>query len=50
MWITMAWQYILPDVTVKGFKMQCIYNAVNETDDGKLRNDSEEERNVRSQH
>jgi len=43
----MAWQYISPEVTVKGFKC-CIANTMDEIDDDKLRNSSEEGGNVRS--
>ena len=32
----MAWQHISLEVNVKGFKMCCISNAVNETDDDML--------------
>ena len=38
----MAWQYISPEVTVKGFKKCCISSAVNETDNGMLWNGSED--------
>ena len=37
MWIVTAWQYISPEVTVKGFKKCCISNAMDETDDDMLR-------------
>jgi hypothetical protein len=33
MWIITAWQHILPEVTVKGFKRRCTFNAVDGTDD-----------------
>jgi hypothetical protein len=36
-------------VTVKGFKKCCISNAVDETDDDMLWNDSEEDGNVTSE-
>ena len=29
MWIIIAWQCIPPDMTVKGFKMCSMFNAVN---------------------
>jgi len=29
----MAWQHILPEVSVKGFKKCCLSNAMDETDD-----------------
>jgi len=35
-------------VTVKGVKKCCIFNAVEETDEDMLWNNSEEDRNVRS--
>jgi hypothetical protein len=38
----MAWQYVSPEVTVKGFKKCCISSAVDETDNGMLWNGSEE--------
>jgi hypothetical protein len=44
----MAWQCILPEVTVKGFKKCCISIALDGTDD-MLWNGSEEDRNVRSE-
>jgi hypothetical protein len=37
----MAWQHISPEVTVKGFKKCCISNAMDETDDNMLWDDSE---------
>jgi hypothetical protein len=49
MWIIKAWQCISSAVTVKGFKKCCISNAMDETDDGMLRNDSEEDGDVRSE-
>jgi len=39
----MAWQYISPEVPVKGFDKCCISSAVDETDDSKLWNGSEED-------
>jgi len=33
MWITMAWQRISPEVTVKGFKKCCVPSAMDGTDD-----------------
>jgi len=48
MWIIKAWQCISPQVTVKGFKKCCISNAVDETDNDVLWNDSEEDGDVRS--
>ena len=38
----------LPEVMVKGFKIWCISNSVDVTDDNVLRNDREEDGNVRS--
>ena len=43
----MAWQCILPEVTVKGFKKHCISNAMDGTDD-MLWNGNEEAGNIRS--
>jgi len=43
-----AWQSISPEVTVKGFKMCCLNNTVDEIDDDMLWNGSEEDGNVRS--
>jgi hypothetical protein len=48
MWIITAWQYISPEVIVKGFKKCYISNAVDDTDGECLWNGSEEEGNVRS--
>jgi len=48
MWIVIAWQCISPEITVKGFKKCCIFNAVDETDEGMLWNKTEEDRNVGS--
>jgi hypothetical protein len=36
MWITTAWQWISPEVTVKGVKKCCISNAADGTDDDML--------------
>jgi len=41
MWIITAWQRILPEVTMKGFKKCCISNAMDETDDNMLWNGNE---------
>jgi hypothetical protein len=41
--IITAWQCILPELTVKGFKKCCISNAVDVTDGGMLWNGSEED-------
>jgi len=47
MWIIMAWQCVSPEVTVEGIFKKCfITNAVDETDDNKFWNGSEEDRNV----
>jgi hypothetical protein len=48
MWIIMAWQHVLPEVTMKGFKKCCISFATDETDD-MLWNGSNEDGNVRSE-
>ena len=48
MWITMAWQHISPEVTVKSFKKCRISTAVDETDN-MFWNGSEEDGNVRSE-
>ena len=45
----MAWYCISPEVTVKFFKMCCISNTINETDDDMSWNVSEEIGNVRSE-
>jgi hypothetical protein len=47
--IVTAWQCILPEVTVKGFKKCCISSAVDGTDNGMLWNGSVEDWNVRSE-
>jgi hypothetical protein len=49
MWIITAWQCISPEENVKGFKMCCVSNAVDQTDDVRLWNGSEEDGNVRSE-
>jgi hypothetical protein len=46
----MAWHHISPEVNVKVFKMCCISNAVDETEDDMSWNVSEESGNVRSKH
>jgi hypothetical protein len=38
----MTWQHISPEVIVKAFKMCCISNAVDGTDDDMLWNDKED--------
>ena len=48
MWIITAWQHILPEITVKGYKKCCISNAVDETYDDMLWNGREEDGNVRT--
>jgi hypothetical protein len=45
----MTWKCISPEVTVKGFKKCYIFNAVGETDDDMLWNDSDEDGNVWSE-
>ena len=45
----MAWQRVLPEVTVMGFKKCCTSNAVDGTADDVLWNGSEEDGNVRSE-
>ena len=49
MWIRTAWQCISPKVTMTNSKKCCISNAVNETDDDRLWNGSEEDGNVRGE-
>ena len=44
----MAWQYISPEVTVKGFKKCCISSAVDGTN-GTFWNDHEEDVGVRTE-
>jgi hypothetical protein len=48
MWIITAWHSISPEVTVKGFKMCCLTNTVDELDDDMLWNGSKGDGNVRS--
>jgi hypothetical protein len=48
-YIRMAWQRILPEVTVKGFKKCCVANVMDETGDNMLWNGSENYGNVRSE-
>jgi hypothetical protein len=48
-WIIRAWQYISPELTVKGFKKCCMSNAVDGTDDDMLWNESDEDGFVRSE-
>jgi hypothetical protein len=48
MWIITAWYHFSPELTVKGFKKCCLSKAVDGTDDEMAWNDSEEERDVRS--
>jgi hypothetical protein len=43
----MAWQYTSPEVTENGFKKFCISSTVDGSDVDKLRNDSEEEGDVK---
>jgi len=50
MWTITVWQSISPEVTVKGFKMCCLKNTVDENDDDTLWNGSEEDGNVRSEY
>ena len=47
--ITMAWQCISPEVTVKSSMKCCISNAVDGSNDDMLWNDSEADQNVRSE-
>jgi hypothetical protein len=49
MWITMAWQRVSSEVTVKGFQKCCTSYAMDGTEDGTLWNNSEEDGNVRSE-
>jgi hypothetical protein len=46
-WIITAWQCILPEGIVKGFRKCCVSTAVDGTDDDMLWNDSEEDGDVR---
>ena len=53
MWIITAWQHILPEIIVKGFKKYWISNAVDDDDDddgddNMLWNGREEDGNVRT--
>jgi hypothetical protein len=48
MWTITVWHSISLEVTVKGFKMCCLKNAVDQIDDDMLWNGSEEDGNVRS--
>jgi hypothetical protein len=50
MWIIKAWQQIIPELTMKGYKKCCISNAVDGIDVVMLWNDSEEDGNVRSEY
>jgi len=45
-----AWQRILPQVTVTGFKKCCISNTVEGTDGDMLWNDREEDGDVRTEY
>jgi hypothetical protein len=47
MWIITAWQHILPEMTVEGFKKCHLSNAMDHTDDDMLWYGSEGDRNVR---
>jgi hypothetical protein len=49
LWVILAWECISPEVIVKGFKMCCISNAVDGTNDGLLWKDREDDGNVRSE-
>jgi len=44
----MAWQHILPEVTVKGFKKCCMSNGMDGSDGNMLWNGSEEDGNITS--
>jgi len=46
MWIATAWQHILSEVTVIGFKKCCISNSMDETGDILWNGSSEEDGNV----
>jgi hypothetical protein len=48
MWIIAAWEGILQEVCVNGFEKCCIYSEMGETDYDMLRNESEDDGNVRS--
>jgi hypothetical protein len=45
----MAWQSILPEVTVWGFEKYCISSAMDGTDDDMMWNGSKEDGNARSE-
>jgi len=45
----MAWQCISSEVIMKGFRKCCLSSTLDETDDGKLWNGSEEDGNIRSE-
>jgi len=47
--IITAWKDISPEVTAKGFKTCCTFNAVDETDGDMLWNGSKEDGIVRSE-
>jgi hypothetical protein len=49
MWIITAWQHISPEVTVKGFKKCCTFNAVDGTDGDMLWNGREKIGSVKSE-
>jgi hypothetical protein len=49
LWVILAWERISLEVIVKGFKMCCISNAVDGTNDGLLWKDREDDGNVRSE-
>ena len=49
MWTVTAWQFISPEVNVKGGNKCCISSVLNETDDDMLWNGSEEDEDVRSE-
>jgi len=46
----MAWQHILPEVNVKGFKKCCMSNGMDRSDGGMLWNGSKEDGNLTSLH
>jgi hypothetical protein len=48
MWNVTTWQHISPEITVEGFKMCVISNAMDQTDGVMLWNGSEEDGNVRT--
>jgi hypothetical protein len=47
--IIASWQYISPEVLMKGRKMCCVFNSLGGTDDNMLWSFSEEDGNVRSE-